>query len=145
MGKKITARILPILGLLFLTAYIRSATVDVVYTDYMRLINSYLPNVYSLKPYLQGDVLTRMPINYIERIINVGVFGYSTTFDMILGALGLTFIALVIGVVIASLFKGGFVLLDTTGAEYKAAETKNFIKVIADMLGQSFIYIVFKL
>ena len=97
MGKKITARILPILGLLFLTAYIRSATVDVVYTDYMRLINSYLPNVYSLKPYLQGDVLTRMPINYIERIINVGVFGYSTTFDMILGALGLTFIALVIG------------------------------------------------
>ena len=67
-------------------AYIRAATVDVIYTDYVRLIHSYLPNVWSFEPYTYADVLTRMPINYIERMINVGIFGYSTTFDMLLGA-----------------------------------------------------------
>lgn len=88
---------MPLFGLLFLTAYIRSATVDVVYTDYIRLINSYLPDVFSLKPYLHADVLTRIPINYFERIINVVLFKYSTTFDMLLGALGLAVSAWVIG------------------------------------------------
>ena len=43
-------------------------------------IHSYLPNVWSFEPYTHADVLTRMPINYIERMINVGIFGYSTTF-----------------------------------------------------------------
>ena len=88
---------MPLFGFLFLTAYIRSATVDVVYTDYIRLINSYLPDVFSLKPYLHADVLTRIPINYFERIINVVLFKYSTTFDMMLGALGLAASAWVIG------------------------------------------------
>ena len=88
---------MPLFGLLFLTAYIRSATVDVVYTDYIRLINSYLPDVFSLKPYLHADVLTRIPINYFERIINVVLFKYSTIFDMMLGALGLAVSAWVIG------------------------------------------------
>ena len=95
--KKLVARLMPLFGLLFITAYIRSATVDVVYTDYIRLINSYLPDVFSLKPYLHADVLTRIPINYFERIINVVLFKYSTTFDMMLGALGLAVTAWVIG------------------------------------------------
>ena len=95
--KKLVARLMPLFGLLFITAYIRSATVDVVYTDYIRLINSYLPDVFSLKPYLHADVLTRIPINYLERIINVVLFKYSTTFDMMLGALGLAVSAWVIG------------------------------------------------
>lgn len=85
--KKAVSKLLPLLGFLFIAAYIRSATVDVVYTDYMRLVNSYLPDVWSFKPYLHADILTRIPINYLERIINVKLFGYSTTFDMLLGAL----------------------------------------------------------
>jgi Na+/H+-dicarboxylate symporter len=44
-----------------------------------------------------------------------------------------TFGALVIGTIIANLFRKGFVLLDTTGAQYQAKEAQNFIKVIADM------------
>lgn len=44
-----------------------------------------------------------------------------------------TFIALVIGTVIAMLFKNAFVVLDVSEATYEAAATKNFIKVIADM------------
>ena len=50
-----------------------------------------------------------------------------------------TFVALVIGTCLALLFKRGFVLLDTTGAMYEAAETKNFIKVIADMFPSNFV------
>ena len=44
-----------------------------------------------------------------------------------------TFIALIIGTVIAMLFKGGFAIIDVSGATYEAAESKNFIKVISDM------------
>ncbi len=44
-----------------------------------------------------------------------------------------TFIALVIGTVIAMIFKGGFSVIDVSDAVYEAKETKNFIKVIADM------------
>jgi len=93
--KKIIALLSPFYGFLFLTAYIRSATVNVVYTDYMRLVNSYLENVWSFAPYMHGDILTRIPVNYLERIINVTLFSYSTTFDMMLGAAGLAFSAAV--------------------------------------------------
>ena len=97
MGRKMTTRLLPLFGFLFLTAYIRSATENVVYTDYIRLVNSYLENVWSFAPYLHGDILTRIPVNYLERIINVELFQYSTTFDMMLGAAGLTVSALAVG------------------------------------------------
>ena len=68
----------------------------------------------------------------IKKVWNIGL-------KTIVFYLATTFIALVIGVIIAQLFRGKFVLLDTTGAEYKAAETKNFIKVIADMFPSNFI------
>lgn len=90
MYKKLINILTPIFGFLFLSAYIRSATVDVIYTDYTRLVLSYLTNVFSFKPYMGLDILTRMPINYFERIINVVLFKYSTTFDMLLGALFLS-------------------------------------------------------
>ena len=44
-----------------------------------------------------------------------------------------TFIALVIGTIVAMLFKNKFIVIDVTEATYQAAEAKNFIKVIADM------------
>lgn len=65
---------------------------NIVYTDYIRLVLSYLEDVLSFKPYMSLDILTRIPINYIERIINVYLFNYSTMFDMLLGALFLTLI-----------------------------------------------------
>lgn len=85
MFKKLLYIILPLMGSLFFVAYIKASTLDVVYTDYIRIINSYLPDVYSFKPYLGADVLTRLPINYVERVINVLLFSYSTRFDMYLG------------------------------------------------------------
>ena len=54
--------ILPILGTVFVCWYITQSTCDVVYSDYIRLVNSYLPDVYDLKKFLVPDVLTRIPI-----------------------------------------------------------------------------------
>lgn len=62
----------------------------------------------------------------IKKVWSIGI-------KTILFYLCTTFIALVIGTIIATIFKKGFVILDTTGAEYQAKEAQNFIKVIADM------------
>ena len=89
--------LLPFLGTIFCLWYIREATCDIVYTDYIRLVNKYLPDVWSVENFFRPDVLTRIPICYLGRIINVYFFNYSTTFDMGLGALGLGLSALVLG------------------------------------------------
>lgn len=97
MAKKLTVFLLPLFGFLFLTAYIRSAAVNVVYTDYIRLVNFYLEDVFSFRPYLNPDILTRIPANYVQRIINVKFFHYNTMFDMFFGAFFLSLSALSLG------------------------------------------------
>lgn len=88
---------LPVLGILFCLWYIHTATSNIVYTDYIRLVNTYLPDVWNIEKFLVPDILTRIPVYYLGRIVNVTFFGYSTTFDMVLGALGLGLSGLVIG------------------------------------------------
>ncbi len=85
-GKEIIVWLIPLLGIAFLLWYIKNAACDVVYSDYIRLVNSYLPDVCNPKKFFVADVLTRIPINYLARIINVKLFGFSITFDRILGA-----------------------------------------------------------
>ncbi len=97
MLKKLLNLLGPIFGFLFISAYIRNACVNVIYTDYTRLVTVYLNDVFSFKPYLHLDIFTRMPINYIQRIINVYFFKYSTIFDMLLGALFLSLIFFILG------------------------------------------------
>ena len=87
----------PLLGVLLCLWYVKEATCDIVYTDYIRLVNTYLPDVWNPEKFFVPDVLTRIPINYFSRIINVTFFGYSTTFDMVLGILGLGLSGLVLG------------------------------------------------
>lgn len=89
---------LPLLGTLLCLWYVKRATCDIVYTDYIRLVNSYLPDVWNPAKFFVPDVLTRVPVHYLGRIINVTFFGYSTTFDMVLGVLGLGLSGLVFGV-----------------------------------------------
>ena len=96
MLRKLLTWVTALMGALFLVAYIKASTMDVVYTDYIRIVNSYLPDVYSFKPYMGLDILTRLPITYIQRIINVVFFSYSTYFDMYLGIICLALTALVI-------------------------------------------------
>lgn len=81
--------LIPLAGTVLCMIYIAAATTDVVYSDYIRLINSYLPDVWNPKKFLVADVLVRIPVNYLGRIVNTAFFGYSATFDMVLGVLSL--------------------------------------------------------
>lgn len=87
--KQISYYMIPFLGTLACLWYIKSATSNIVYSDYIRLVNSYLPDVFNPARFFVPDVLTRIPIHYLGRIINVTFFDYNTTFDMVLGVLGL--------------------------------------------------------
>lgn len=89
---------LPILGSLFYLLYLYTASIDMVYSDYIRLIQSYLPDVWNPKKFFVPDLLTRIPVNYLERAVNVTFFGYSVTFDRFLGVLGFGLSALCIGI-----------------------------------------------
>ena len=100
--KKFLAFFMPIFGAIYLSAYIRSAMLDVVYTDYIRIINTYLKDPFSPKPYFGKDVLTRLPITYFERMINVAFFKYSTMFDMALGVIFLSLMGIIIGIFMAN-------------------------------------------
>ena len=100
--KKFLAFFMPIFGAIYLSAYIRSAMLDVVYTDYIRIINTYLKDPFSPKPYFGKDILTRLPITYFERMINVAFFKYSTMFDMALGVIFLSIMGIIIGIFMAN-------------------------------------------
>ena len=110
--KKFLAFFLPIVGAIYLSAYIRSAVLDVVYTDYIRIINTYLRNPFSPAPYFRKDALTRLPITFFERAINVKFFNYSTMFDMSLGIIFLSMMGIVIGLFMAKKnLKIGYIIL----------------------------------
>ena len=89
--------ILPATGILFVLFYIQIAGADVVYSDYIRLINEYLPDVADPSKFLVPDILTRIPATYLARLVNVSTFSYSVTFDRILSVLGLGLIAACMG------------------------------------------------
>ena len=89
MKRRVILGVPVILGVLFYIWYIFHASDNVAYSDYIRLINSYLPDVTNPAKFFVPDILTRVPITYLGRIINVKLFGYNTYFDMILGVLSL--------------------------------------------------------
>ncbi len=91
--RKALCLLIPAAGLIFLLWYIKNSTCDVIYSDYIRLVNSYLPDIYNPDRFFVPDVLTRIPINYLGRIINVELFGFSITFDRVLGAVSLALAA----------------------------------------------------
>ena len=69
--------------------YVLLSTTDVLYSDYIRLVNSYLGKPLQLGDLLQKDILTRIPLTYFFREINRYSFGYTLIFDRVLGVLGL--------------------------------------------------------
>lgn len=89
MKQKYVYYTVPVLGTIFCLWYIFAATCDGIYSDYIRLVNSYLPDVFNPKLFFVPDILTRIPINYLARIINVTFFDYNIMFDRILGVLAL--------------------------------------------------------
>ena len=83
-----------ILCTVFLGLYILSASMDIVYSDYIRLTNSYLGKPFSLSDLLTKDILTRIPVSFLFRELNIALFHYSITFDRFLGLFGLFFTSL---------------------------------------------------
>ena len=77
------------IGFLFCLWYISSAACDVVYSDYIRLVDAYLPDVTNPEKFLVPDILTRIPASFLQRLINVRLLGFSVTFDRLCAALGL--------------------------------------------------------
>lgn len=77
------------LGTFFCLWYIHAASCDVIYSDYIRLIDAYLPDVGNLKKLLTPDVLTRIPASFLQRLLNVRLFSFSVTFDRLCGIFGL--------------------------------------------------------
>ncbi|MDO4438051.1 MAG: hypothetical protein Q4B86_01190 [Eubacteriales bacterium] len=90
--------ILPLLGAVFCLWYVSSASCDVVYSDYIRLINEYLPDVTDLEKLFTMDVFTRIPASFLQRLINVELFDFSVTFDRLCGIAGLVICAFVLAV-----------------------------------------------
>ena len=97
MKRRYYLSILPLAGILFGMWYIHIAASDVIYSDYIRLVNSYLPDVWNPEKFFVPDVLTRIPVNYLSRIINVAFFGFNTMFDRVLGVLALGLSGFVLG------------------------------------------------
>lgn len=87
---------MPVSGLIFLLWYVRSAGYDVVYTDYIRLIAEYLPDVDDIRRLLVPDILTRIPATFLARFINYSSFGFSVTFDRLLAIGGIGLMAIVL-------------------------------------------------
>ena len=78
---------LSLLGFAFLVYYIFRASLDVVASDYIRIINYYLEDVTDLKYLLSWEGISRIPFTFLARYINVTYFKYSVHFDRILGIL----------------------------------------------------------
>lgn len=85
----IASLLLSFLMALAILFYVLLSTTDVLYSDYIRLVNSYLGQPFQLEDLLQKDVLTRIPLTYVFREINRHFFGYTLIFDRALGVLGL--------------------------------------------------------
>ena len=77
MNRKYIYYFFPLLGTVFGLWYIFSATCDGIYSDYIRLVNSYLPDVWNPAKLFVPDILTRIPVNYLGRIVNIYLFGYN--------------------------------------------------------------------
>ena len=88
--------LIPMLGLLFWFWYVKAAGADVVYSDYIRLVHDYLPDVDNPAKFLVPDILTRIPASFLARLVNVRTFGFSVTFDRMLTIAGMGLIALVL-------------------------------------------------
>ena len=85
----IIALLLSTLGFAYVVYYIFRASTNVVTSDYMRIVNSYLYDVSDLKYLKSMESISRIPFTFLARFINVKRFSYNVFFDKILGAFGL--------------------------------------------------------
>ena len=88
--------LLSLLGIAFLIYYIFRASKDVVASDYIRVINTYVKDVNDLHLLFSWEGISRMPFTFLARFINVKCFNFSVFFDRILGTIGLFILNIVV-------------------------------------------------
>ena len=71
----------------FMSLYVFNTSVDVVVSDYMRIINYYYDNVFDLHYLFSIEAISRTPISFLIRIINALFFNLSVSFDRSLNIL----------------------------------------------------------
>lgn len=76
-------------GTAYLIYYIFRGSLDVVSSDYIRIINYYIDDVTDLKYLLSWEGISRIPFTFLARFVNVRYFKYSVNFDRIMGTFGL--------------------------------------------------------
>lgn len=109
LKNNLIALISSIIGTIFIVYYIFRASADVVASDYIRIINYYLPDVTDLKYLLSWEGIASIPFTFLARFVNVKFFGYSVFFDKILGALGLFLVNFIIIKYVLNTFKSTIV------------------------------------
>ena len=92
-GKNLLYVLLPVLGVAFFLWYIYKAGGDAVYSDYIRIIDSYLPDVTDTSKLFTPDVLTRIPAYFMQRIVNIRSFRFSVQFDRVCTIFGIALMA----------------------------------------------------
>lgn len=108
MKKRLLYLLMNIIGIVFLCFYLYRSTLNIVYSDYIRIINSYLPDYNNFNKLITPDILTRIPLSYIFRYINCKFFYFNTQFDMLLGLLGIFFIC---NIILRFSYKNNFTII----------------------------------
>ena len=88
--------ILSLTGFSLLSLYIFNSSIDVPFSDYIRIINNYIYDVFDFKYLFSTESVSRVPITFLFRIINVEIFKYSVYFDKIVGIISLAIFNLII-------------------------------------------------
>lgn len=76
-------------GALYVILFFNKTVIDVPVSDYIRIINYYYEDVFDLKFLFSMECISRVPITFLMRIINVVFFNFSTNFDRAISLLGL--------------------------------------------------------
>ncbi len=88
--------ILSLTGFSLLSLYIFNSSIDVPFSDYIRIINNYIYDVFDFKYLFSTESVSRVPLTFLFRIINVEIFKYSVYFDKIVGIISLAIFNLII-------------------------------------------------
>lgn len=89
LSENLIISILCIIGAIYVLLYIKASVVDVPVSDYLRIINYYYEDVFDLHYLLSIEGISRVPFNFLTRIINASFFRFSTNFDRAISVFGL--------------------------------------------------------
>lgn len=89
--------LLTIIGGVLCGLYVYNAGVNVIYTDYINVVNNYIGNEGGMLVYFKDiSIFSHIPIAFLLRWININFFDFNTFFDMYISVIGLALIFFII-------------------------------------------------